>query len=786
MNHQTESFAEILCPYCFYSISITEKKDDNSKLIIHCENCGQKEISFEKFLSLMNKNSIKSCNSCCKNYYIKELYYSIKSKQFLCKQCISLLSKDAIISEKEYINFKMVGKYCTIHNNSNSFFCLVCQKHICSECKVKHISHTILNLFEEIKIKKNIEEMHSNIKKEEEEIKKLEKLCDIEINSIARQIGDMYKRRKEIKSFNKMLYQYFSAYSCNLNFYKIIGLIYQKENNPDIFINDNELKELDKIINSIETNNIKKLAKCNSNKIQINNKNIIINRNNQSVEESERKSATVIKQSKRKSQKSTNFQKLNISKDVSNTNKNNKNNKLNNKIESKTPIKIGSNKMNRYNYNSNTPIKTNRIKNKKNNEQINNLINQQIKNKNAQFFYSGLNVNLPNEKVDTSLTNLLKLDNSIMNMIFLEANKVLISSFSPVKNLVLAVFIKEKEKEKNEYKIYMNILSSIKIGDKPIIHMELCENRNILSCSDEKVFIFKILNNKINIQDIFPNNGEKNPLINNILKDNNFHILSCISIEEGFLMLVKNKEENGINHIISVRKDNKANSGKYIPKNIGIPINNNVISIEKISNNICIFILQKMNNKNSNINNNIIDLAFIKIVDDDYRYFTKFECKEKMNKIFIKRLFDNYIIISESINSLAIFDYINSRVISSIKCDNLISIEIKDNGNQQAYLYTIEKKVTDEKINEELKIKKYLIKILNNGKLHLNNSNKIATSIEINCINNVNLSQNNKPNKINNMIVINDNDREEKENNGTEKNLVLLADNEGNVYFKYY
>ena len=149
-------------------------------------------------------------------------------------------------------------------------------------------------------------------------------------------------------------------------------------------------------------------------------------------------------------------------------------------------------------------------------------------------------------------------------------------------------------------------------------------------------------------------------------------------------------------------------------------------------------------------------------------------------------MFDNYIIISESINSLAIFDYINSRVISSIKCDNLISIEIKDNGNQQAYLYTIEKKVTDEKINEELKIKKYLIKILNNGKLHLNNSNKITTSIEINCINNVNLSQNNKPNKINNMIVINDNDREEKENNGTEKNLVLLADNEGNVYFKYY
>ena len=36
------------------------------------------------------------------------------------------------------------------------------------------------------------------------------------------------------------------------------------------------------------------------------------------------------------------------------------------------------------------------------------------------------------------------------------------------------------------------------------------------------------------------------------------------------------------------------------------------------------------------------------------------------------------------------------------------------------------------------------------------------------------------------MIVINDNDRDEKDNNGSEKNLVLLGDNEGNVFFKYY
>ena len=784
MNHQTESIPEIICPYCFYPISITEKKDDNSKLIMHCENCGQNEISFKIFFSLMNKNSNKCCNSCCKNYSIKELKYNKKNKQFLCIQCFN----ENKISEKEYIDFERNGKYCSIHNNnSNSLFCLVCQKHICSECKSKHGSHKIMNLLEEAKVKKNIEEMDSKIKKEEEEIKQLEKLCDIEINSLSMLFGDKYKRRKDIHSFKKILFQYFSANSNNIISYKNIDLIFQQENNPYIFINKNEFKELDKIINNIETN-IKK-AKSNPKKIQINNKNTIINRNSQPLDESERRSTTVIKQSKRNSQKSPNVQNLNVSKDVSNINKNNKNNKVHNKIESKTPIKINSNKLNKYNYNSHTPIKTNRTKNKKSNEQINTLINQQIKNKNAQFFYSGLNVNLPNEKkVDENLKALLKLDNSIMNIILLEANKVLISSFSPIKNLVLAELIKEKEKENNEYKIKMKILSSIQIGDKPIIHMELCENGNILSCSEEKLFIFKIVNNKINMQDIFPNSDEKNPSINYIFYNNNFHIISCISIEENYLILMKNKEDNGINHIVSLIMDNKANSNKLIPKNMEIHNNFRVISLEKLENNIYILVVQNINDKNSNNNANIINLILAKSINGKYQYakIREFECKEKMNKIFIKNLFDNYIIISESVNSLSIFDYINNRVISSIKCDNLICIEIKNNGNEQAYLYTIEKKVTDEKINEELKIKKYLIKSLNKGKLPINNLNKIATLIEINCINNVNLSQENKINKINDIIVINDNDRDDKENNGSEKNLVLLADNEGNIFCKYY
>ena len=781
MNHQTHYIPEIFCPYCFYSISITQLRDDNSKLIINCENCGQKEVNFDEFFSLMQKNTNKSCNLCCKNYSIKELYYSKKNKQFLCKQCYAFLLNNRKIRENEYINFKMTGKLCVEHNNnSNSLFCLTCQKHICSECKIKHDSHKIMKLFEEAKIKKNIEEMFSIIKKEEEDIKQLEKLGDIAINSISNQFGDKAKKRKEMHTFKKILYQYFCANSNSYVSYKNIDLIFQKENNPDIFINENELKELDKIINAIEIN-IKIKTKSNSKKREANNKAITIIKNNQSLDDPERRSLTVIKKSKKKSQRPPNLQNFKISKGASNINKIIKNNKLYSKIESKTPIKISKNKLSYYS--SYTPIKSNRAKDKKSYEQSNILINQEINNKNTQFFYTGLNINLPNEKkVDNSLAILLKLDNSIMNMLLLETNKILISSFSPFKNLVLTELVKEKEN--NKYQLYMKILSSIKMEDKPIIHMELSENGNILACSDESIFIFKIVNNKINIQLIFPDNDEKNPLINN----NNFHIISFVSLEENNLIILKNKEENGINHIISLRMNNITNSNKYSQNKIGIPKDYKAISIEKIASNICILIMQKKNNQNSTNNSNVLYLAFLKTVDGEFHYtnIREFKCKEKMNKLFIKKLLDNYIIISDSINSLAIYDYINNCIITSIKCDNVISIEIKDNGNEQIYLYSIEKKVTDENMNEELKIKKYFIKNLNKGNLLNNNLIKIKSLIDISCINNVNLSQKNKPNKINDMIVINDNDRDEKDNNGSEKNLVLLGDNEGNVFFKYY
>ena len=53
-------------------------------------------------------------------------------------------------------------------------------------------------------------------------------------------------------------------------------------------------------------------------------------------------------------------------------------------------------------------------------------------------------------------------------------------------------------------------------------------------------------------------------------------------------------------------------------------------------------------------------------------------------------------------------------------------------------------------------------------------------------MNNAELNGYNKNNTINNMLVISDNERDEKDKNGTENNLILLTDNAGNIYYKYY
>ena len=109
MIYLTDYISEIRCPYCFSYVSILQKKE-SPLLIITCELCGKNEMSLNQYLSLINSNNIKSCNYCCKNIPIKELFCSSKKNNFLCKKCFSLLSNHQAININDYTPFTEIGK----------------------------------------------------------------------------------------------------------------------------------------------------------------------------------------------------------------------------------------------------------------------------------------------------------------------------------------------------------------------------------------------------------------------------------------------------------------------------------------------------------------------------------------------------------------------------------------------------------------------------------------------------------------------------------------------------
>ena len=768
----TDSLSEIRCPYCCSYISITQNKLDKLKLTLYCENCGKKDISLESFHFLIKANNTKICNFCCKNFEIKELLHSKLGKNFLCKKCYTPLLNQQLIKNNDFIPFTEIGKYCKQHNNCiNSYFCEFCERHLCSECLISHQHHSfqnVKNLSEEAKKKYDIESLKLMIKQEENEIEDEEIFGQMLINSMAEIFEKEAKNREELLYFKKIIYLYLISNCDNYETLKNMENLFNKEIDPDFFINETELNELEKLLNDIDPNfkinhNIKNNSKKNEK--DINSKQNSKNNNKKDLrddESSKRHSISEIKQSKRNSHNVPKASDMNKSKvsDKRNNNKTKNNSKPKFNLDRKKNL-----------YALVTPIKSQRFKNKKYIEKSNDMINNAIQNNAPRFFYSSMNIKLPQEnKNNESLSIIQDLKFSIISMIYLGSNKLLISVFSSDKNLFLTEIVKNYEKGNNT--INMNILLSEKIGNKAIIYMEILESGNIISCTDDKIFIFKIINNKILIKNIFANNN----------------IIACVPLEKDNFLVLQSITKEKMNDIYFYSHGNNNLTFGY-KKNI-IPISKEfqVIAMEKLANDTCALIMQKINY--ININQNMIYLIIMSLKSNRFLLskIKELICidKEKIEKIFIKKLFNKYLIISESINSFIIYDFQNDIINSKIQCENVISTYIKNIDNEQTHLYTIMKgKDVDEKIMEEIKIKKYWIRKSNKEIIKGNNINN-KKGIEINALTSTKLSGYNKNNKINDMIVITDDNRDEKDKNGSDKNLVLLADNAGNIFYKYY
>ena len=715
-----QNISEIRCPSCFFYISI---ELNNNNILYYCENCGNKEMPLNEFNEIIKKNNIKSCNSCCKNNEIKEMLYSKKYQSFLCKKCFIELKDKNEINSEEYINVNELGKYCLKHKGKiNQFFCTDCNIHICEECKKDHKSHDIKSIKTEVKYQKKIDEMNDMLIKEEKSLEEEKNIYEKLLSNMSKKFEKEIKNRTDILKLKKIIFDCFSTNYQNYSAYQnIINVVDDKK----ISETKIDLDSIDKLINNISLNN------------EINNNNSINNLEEENRSNSKYSSFSVIKQSKKKA-----INNLSLEDNKSNIflNKSNINNKRVCTLD-KSIFGLA------------TPVKLNSFGKNKRQEYKNsiNIINQEMLNKNVETIPSNMSLNDNNSKENNQI--LTKLSNSIINMIYLEKNRILVSIFSQGNNLLL-IQIKQDNNINDNKPLSLDILEYYNIHQKQINHIEMGDDEYILSCSDNKLVKFKIKNNKI-IYDF-----------TNFLENDNSYI-TCFSFEKQNILALNNQNINYYK-----KHENGVYTKIFLPKINGF----RPFYMEKLSNNYILLIGQNdsMNDSFSETNKDKIYLKFFQFKKNELiKCFEKefmVNQKEK-EKIFAKEIFENYAIVSLPSNGFIILDYLKNKTLYEYPCEYIISMKIDKFNEDNVFCYTVETKENEGKNIEEMFLKKYLIQksMFKRNKIEFSVSEKV----------NINLPH---ENRINDIVLINDNNNIKDQN---KKTLVLLGDNEGNILYNY-
>ena len=730
-ENNNENNYEIRCPKCCYYIGIDfSMNQNNNNIIMNCENCGLNEISVEEFELTMKNNNKKTCNYCCKSFETKEMLISYNYKYFFCIECFEKLKNKNTINALDYLYIKDLGKYCRKHKNEkNKYFCLNCNKHICNECKKEeheNENHKIKNIIEEVKNKNEIDKLKKICKEENENLIKEQNFYYEILNNMNQRFKKIKKNNEDLLTLKKILFDIYESNSHNYMVYKYSNIITSDRNYG---ISADELNKIDNLINNI---NLNYNYKENNDK----NNNMTKNRNSNNFEQNQFNtryySKSVIKESKKPNINNNNLgNNINIgnNKTKIEQNKNNKNNNKKNEL---------FNKREKRKTNYGGSIST--FKATKNKRKTFMMSNEMINRELNRIFNLNRNIDLSKEN-NNDFKILKTLSNSIISMLHLGDNKILISLFSQENVLILGEIQRVKNMNRNDLNS-LEILPLSKYFDKPFIHMELCEDGAILSCSEDQLVKFKLINKDIQI--IFSDN------YSNEIKP----IISCASISKDVILSLNNQ------NIIHFYENGKKNLYKID----GYKVN----YINKLSSGYIILVAQKYQNKNKNkiwllvmkINQNQIISLFAKDLNIN---------NEKENeKILIQKLFDNYASISYPGKGFFIYDYLKNHIIYNFTCDNIIAMKTEILNENNAYCYIVETKDNEGKNIEEIKLKRYIIK-----KEYIQKNN----TIEVLENKNINLIQRKK---INDMIIIND-------NNGCsqDKRLILLGDNDGNILYNY-
>ena len=736
LHNYKEKDYSIRCPKCCFSIRLELNKNTNEYgLVLNCENCGKRQISLEEFESIMLKNNSKTCKYCCKNFETSKMLISQKDNNlFLCPRCYKNLKNknENEINEFSYIFVKDLGKNCRNHENEkNSFFCVHCNKHICKKCKKFHENHNIKNIIEETKSKNEIEKLKQICKEENEKLNKDKDFYNEILLNMKRKLEKINKNNEYILTLKKIIFDIYDSNIHNYGVYKYTNIITSKKTYG---ISDDEMQKINAFVDNIAIKNCGNDNNSITNNL-LNNKNNNINNtkkknpiNNNKIDQKEYKDKKYAKSAIKQSKK--NINNINLGNDKSKNNQNKNNNKNKNKEKTRNNNKNNNNK---YNYGGSiSTIKTSRNKIK------NFMLGNDIMEIQNNSIYFRRRANDHPENID-NFQILKKLSNSIIMMLFLGDNKILISVFSQNNNLILGEIKTGKNIDKNEL-ISLEILPVSKQFDKPINYMELCEDGSILSCSDDQLIKFNLINKSINIQ-LFEEKFEQ--------------IISCSFFSKNELLILCSP------NLMRLYEKEKKEIKRFVIKGYKI------ISMKKVSSQYLILVGQKIESKNKSQ----IWLLVLKLFQNKMFniYDKELNVNLKNEKIIIENIYENIVAVTYPGKGIFIYDYLKNLILNDISCDYIPSLRTEKFNENNAYCYIVETKYEEDKNIEEIKVKKYLIE-----------KNTIKKNIEITAkdIKTYNLTT---KKAINDMCIIN-------ENNGSLENgkkLVLLGDNEGNILYKF-
>jgi hypothetical protein len=353
------------------------------------------------------------------------------------------------------------------------------------------------------------------------------------------------------------------------------------------------------------------------------------------------------------------------------------------------------------------------------------------------------NINLNAKKKKESFPILKKLFNSIIIMLYLGNNKILISIYSQKNDLLLAE-IKRGNNINKEELISLETLPVSKNYNENINYMELCENGSIITCSDNQLVIFDLIDKKIDIKFYDSYEKEERPII------------SCSSLNDENIIALSG--ENKLHYYMNM-KDNDG-----IEKNLYEVEDYKIYSLHKLSHNY-IILVGKKNNKNS------LYLLVMKINKNDISSLFDRELNvDEKEKIHIHEIFVNIAAVSLFNNGFFLYDYTKDHIVYNILGDCILTMKIEILNENKVFCYVVATKNNETKNFEEMKLKQYLI-----TKYCIRNNVEFSVS-ERKCIS---LSH---KNKINDMIIIN----EKNINGGNFKKLILLGDNDGNILYNYW